>query len=551
VDAVKQVLQAVKDENLPGFSLSGSSSSSSGPSGSSGSSGDAQENACLKALRFLRARRFDVAKTMEMVRADAEWRADNDVAQLQCQTVYEVLQCDLSVVYTYFPTWTAGFDREGKPVSWRQFGTFDIDRVLQVTTMERLIDFHVWTNEQLLRLMHAKGKLTGTNLETFTVVVDAAGWQLSLANQAAYTFVKTLVQLDSDHYPERLGTLLVINAPAALSVAWRAVAGFMDDTQKAKMKIYSTNREEWLPPLLEIIDESQIPQQFGGKMPDFPQDLAVTSLEPPPRSFFQRTRDDDTVAPDGQVICGVQSRRKKGTKKKPAAGDGGAVDFDAPPSSAGCVTVTTGPLCGVGAAAAAANADDPRAGKKKSGWKQFLTCAPPQCVGGEEDFDFQMEVPVAAAASADVPPPPAPVSPPAPEAAAAKAHAAAARAPSAPQQPPPHQPRDFGFSDVYDSPDSIEGMGTHPPPGMPRAVSPGPGPGPGMGVGMPPNMGAMAPGRMGPGPGPGPGPGQGPAGYPQQPLPVPMFTNQPPNTGKSAPVVTGNNACSGCNCTIM
>ena len=517
VNAVRQVLQAAKDENLSGFS----------------SSGD-DENACLKALRFLRARRFDVEKTMEMVRADLEWRADNDMTQLQCQTVYEVLQCDLSVIYMHFPTWVQGTDREGKPVSWRQFGAFDIDRVLQVTTMERLIDFHLWTNEQLLRLMHAKGKITGTNLETFTMVVDAAGWHLGLATQAAYTFVKTLVQLDSDHYPERLGLLLVINAPAVLSVAWRVVAGFLDDTQKAKIKIYGTNREEWLPALLETLDDSQSPQQFGGKMSDFPQDLAVTSLEPPPRSFFQRTKDDDTVAPDTQVMCGVPARRKKGKKKKqPVAGDGAGVDFDAAPASAGCMT--SSPLCGVGQSAGAADASGPGTAKK-SGWKHFLTCAPPQCVGGEEDFDFQMEVP---AAAADTPPPPAPAAQPAHEPAAQPP--AKARAPGGSQQ---QQQRDFGFSDVYDSPDRIAGTAAQPPPlaaGPQLAGAAG-----AMGPGRAP------PGKLGPGPGPGSGPGPGPA---QQPLSVPMFTNQSstqyPDQTKVAPVVNGGNACSGCNCAVM
>lgn len=42
---------------------------------------------------------------------------------------------------------------------------------------------------------------------------------------------------DSDHYPERLGTMIIINAPSVLSFAWRIIQGFLDAVTKEKINI--------------------------------------------------------------------------------------------------------------------------------------------------------------------------------------------------------------------------------------------------------------------------------------------------------------------------
>lgn len=69
---------------------------------------------------------------------------------------------------------------------------------------------------------------------------------------------------DADHYPERLGSLIVINAPSMLAWAWMMAQGFLDDVQQAKIRIYGTDSEEWQPVLFEMIDPSQVPVKFGG-----------------------------------------------------------------------------------------------------------------------------------------------------------------------------------------------------------------------------------------------------------------------------------------------
>ena len=290
IEAVKKVLQLVKDEGL-NFNTD-------------------DEYEFLKALRFLRARKFDVDKAMEMIRADIIWRSDSNRSTLRRQSAYEVLQCDLALFYKYFPAWIQGYDRQDRPIYWRGFNflKFETWNILKITTMERLINFYAWELEMVQRKMIDKSKETGHNIETFTVIVDAAGWHLGLATRDAYTFIKAMADTDGNHYPERLEQLVVINATTMQSLAWSWKRARLDDVQKSKIRIFGSNPEEWRPVLFSIIDPSQVPVQYGGTMPDLPPELALSSMDPPAGGDTYHD-DESTVAPR-QILCGTPSTRK-------------------------------------------------------------------------------------------------------------------------------------------------------------------------------------------------------------------------------------------------
>ena len=137
----------------------------------------------FKLLRFLRARSFKVNKTFDMLKAEYEWRISTNMKSLRQQSCQEVLNCDLKTVFSYYPTWIQGFDFQNRPVAWRCFGKFEIWSILKHTTMDRLLKFHAWEIEQAVRVMQNKSKETGTNIETFVIVIDAAGWYYPIINK--------------------------------------------------------------------------------------------------------------------------------------------------------------------------------------------------------------------------------------------------------------------------------------------------------------------------------------------------------------------------------
>jgi hypothetical protein len=242
---------------------------------------DSEEHEIFRLLRFLRARNFNVQNAFLMFKNDLSWRHQNNLTELKKMTAAEVLKCDLNKLFSYFPTWVQGFDRQCRPVAWKKFGKLEIWNVVKLVSMETLLQFHSWEAEQALRLMNDQSIATGYNIETFVVVIDAAGWHLGLATSDAYTFTRGMSSTDSDHYPERLGKLIVINAPTALSIAWRIISGFLDAVTLAKINIYS-KKSEWLPALLSIMNEDQIPAEYGGTAPDLTSEEALQSMDPLP-----------------------------------------------------------------------------------------------------------------------------------------------------------------------------------------------------------------------------------------------------------------------------
>jgi hypothetical protein len=261
------------------------------------------EHETFKLLRFLRARQWNLPNAFQMLKNDLEWRSNETRKDLKHLSAADVLQCDLNQLFKRLPTWVQGFDRQCRPVAWKQFGKLEIWKVLKLVSMETLLNFHAWEADQALRLMSEQSVATGYNIETFVVVIDAAHWHLGLATSDAYAFIRGMSVTDSDHYPERLGKLIVVNAPTTLSIAWKIVKGFLDPVTLAKINIFS-KKSEWLPALLSIMDEDQIPAHYGGTAKDLTVEEALQSMDPPqalnPSSALLKDEKPSAVSEDDE-----------------------------------------------------------------------------------------------------------------------------------------------------------------------------------------------------------------------------------------------------------
>jgi len=69
---------------------------------------------------------------------------------------------------------------------------------------------------------------------------------------------------------------VVINAPWAVCLVYNVISGCLDDVQKAKIRIFSSDQNEWLPVLREIMDDDQIPKQYGGSAPTLTPEEVLT-----------------------------------------------------------------------------------------------------------------------------------------------------------------------------------------------------------------------------------------------------------------------------------
>jgi hypothetical protein len=214
-------------------------------------------------LRFLRARHFAVPKSLELLQQDLEWRQSLDVRHLAERSEEEVLGCDPALFAYYIPGWYESCDLQGRPINWQKWGDLRVDELLRATTHEKLVLHHIWQQEGLMRRLAASSKAQGVWIGQCVTICDAKHWHPGLATRAAMGFLREISHVDSAHYPERMGCVVVINAPYTLSGAWAIISAWLDPVTRAKVQIISSERY-WKPLLESLIAPENIPVECGG-----------------------------------------------------------------------------------------------------------------------------------------------------------------------------------------------------------------------------------------------------------------------------------------------
>ena len=250
-------------------------------------------------LRFLRARKFQVDKSWEMLRKHLEWRRIERIDAMSAQVGADVLGVPVERLWDHLPTWTQGFDRHGGPVIYKDWGSFNVSRALIELNIpvENLVRYHIWQNEQAAKLLGHQSIELGRPVTKFSCVFEAKGWHPGLASRIAMAFLKGIAIADQNHFPERLRCVVVVNAPAVIAFVWRVVSSWLDPVTRDKVRILAAPESNWRPVLNELIDDDNLPECFGGKAPvQKPTGAPVALPEPhlPPQLLLENHLPSDS-----------------------------------------------------------------------------------------------------------------------------------------------------------------------------------------------------------------------------------------------------------------
>jgi len=202
-------------------------------------------------LRFLRARKFNVEKTLAMLKDDFQFRQ-------QIQSSAELTLDASSPIVGFVDNGIAragGYDIAGRPVVYLKLSAFFPS---EVDDEEELVFFFAFYVDSLLKDADEKA-IDGM----FTVVVDLKGWGFKNFSLAISRVIINLLQ---DHYPERLGRCYVVHSPAFFRGAWALVKPILDERTRAKIHLLGSN----LKPILQDITEEELEDAYGGKHERFP-----------------------------------------------------------------------------------------------------------------------------------------------------------------------------------------------------------------------------------------------------------------------------------------
>ncbi|XP_047317694.1 phosphatidylinositol/phosphatidylcholine transfer protein SFH13-like [Impatiens glandulifera] len=210
-------------------------------------------------LRFLKARDFNLEKTIqmwaEMLRWRKEYGADTIIKDFEFEELEEVLQ--------YYPHGYHGVDKEGRPIYIERLGRANPNKLMQITTVDRFLKYHVQEFERAFSekfpscSFAAKKRICST-----TTILDVQGLGIKNFTKTAANLLSAISKIDNNYYPETLHKMYVVNAGHGFEkILWPAAQKFIDPKTVAKIQVLGSKS---LSKILETIESSQLPEFLGG-----------------------------------------------------------------------------------------------------------------------------------------------------------------------------------------------------------------------------------------------------------------------------------------------
>ncbi|KAJ5819742.1 CRAL/TRIO domain-containing protein [Penicillium riverlandense] len=211
-------------------------------------------------LRFLRAQRYDVGSAFQQFHYFQTWRRANNI-----RVFYEHLD-----VETYdesrkmYPQWIGRRDQDGRPVyvfQVRQLTKKKLDSYLYMLAAAPRPSSHSGSDIPIYILhLHALHEASYLGIHTHCGHQQCQHPSILEHSQV----LQEASKIATAHYPETLGRVFVVGAPAFFKSVWDAISQWFDPETRLKIFILSLSESKSF--LLSHVDASDLPKEYGGEL---------------------------------------------------------------------------------------------------------------------------------------------------------------------------------------------------------------------------------------------------------------------------------------------
>jgi hypothetical protein len=195
-------------------------------------------------LRYLRARDWDIKKSLKLLRGSFEWRANYKPDRIDPRELDE--EASSGKVYT------SGFDNLGRPV------VYMIPAQNISNNFEKGLKLLVYMMEKAINSMPE-------GVEQLVWFIDFHGFSRQNMNMVPISVAKEAISILSDQYPERLGVCYFVDTPMVFTLFYKAISPFINPVTKNKIKFVNGDVTEKRKILSQHFNMKDLHVRYGGE----------------------------------------------------------------------------------------------------------------------------------------------------------------------------------------------------------------------------------------------------------------------------------------------